>query len=128
MTGMVAINWHPVTAFRCAGPPVLGGPIRSGAPGKRGDSRPQRRAVVSGLEPDDPVPMAERGGGRVVCVASVAGGIRGVDCGAQGRVSVFFFFLTLWAWTRYVEKSKIPKSQVQSLVRPGSGFFRAGFG
>jgi hypothetical protein len=93
MTGVVVGNWHPVTSLSFVlGHQFWGDRSRGGTPGERGDSRAQRRTVVSGLAPDDPVPMAERGGGRVVCVASVTGGIRGVDCGAQGRVERFFLF------------------------------------
>ncbi len=89
----------------------------------------QLRAGVSRPEPYDPRNLAKRGCGSVICLASVACGIRGVGGRTEGCVERVF----LAADTGGVHKVRRrvqgpnPRAKIQCLVRGGVAFFRAGF-
>jgi Flp pilus assembly protein TadD len=115
MTGVVAVNWHPVTNLSF----VLGHQFWGTNPGaehlvnvaihalnaallflvlQQMTRSPWRSAMVAALFAWHPL--------RVESVAWIAE--------RKDVLSVFFFFLTLLAWVRYVENSKVqsPKSKV----------------
>ena len=122
MIGVVVGNWHPVTSLSF----VLGHQFWGINPGaehlvnvvihalnalllflvlNRMTRSPWRSAVVAALFAWHPL--------RVESVAWIAE--------RKDVLSVFFFFLTLLAWARYVEKSEVqsPKSKTRT---PASGF------
>ena len=78
-------NWHPLTWLSLMLDVELFGPGPAGsAPHQPVVSSGQHGAAFSVAPATDRRRLAERVGGGAVCPASVARGIGGVDCGAQG--------------------------------------------
>ena len=90
-------NWHPLTWLSLMLDAELFG---KGPPARISRTccfTPANTVLLFPVAPAlDGGNMAERVGGGAVCLASVARGIRGVGCGAQGRLSTFFGLLSLW--------------------------------